>query len=611
MTAETTVSLAQLRRSPVNARRAAGDASKAKVKLRAKRRGKNPASDAAGDIARLAESIRHEGLLTPLLVQGPDADGVYDVLDGGRRLAALTLLAKTDPHFSENIRITLRKAEAVNGDARSAALAVNIIREPLHPVDAYEAFDALAREGFSEADIAARYMLTPREVKQRLALGQLAPEVREAWRVGEIDADEAQAFTLAADQAQQAAVLRKLKKGGHFIAWHVRNNIVGARGETRKFLTYVTREAYEAAGGRIIEDLFADSDEEAETAVTDFPLLKKLAEEKLAEACAKLLKQGWGWAEPGEKHPNRHSYRRGPKKTKEDKAAAGCVVSIGFHGKLEIDRGLLKPGAKKPAASKSKKPADPTAAKPIPFALKRALTEQRTIALQDVVAASPDLALAAAVASFAALGGPLHFSVNGFTRNGDEGWDQTIEASEESFGLDFDEALEAALAMTQEELLERLAVFTACAINTVENNPHQRRDDGVKALTAACDEGAINAALDKAFDAEAYFARAGKAHAIQAIADCEATADVAALAKKKVKELAAIAVDKARAHGWLPIELRHDRYAGPQTRKLETPKVAPAKSAKPKAAAKKTPKPVKSKIVKRKARAKIARKKAA
>lgn len=558
-----TLDLDQLRRADVNARRTNPD-----VKRKPEIEG----------LRRLAESIRHEGLLTPMIVAGPNAAGQYDVLDGGRRLEALHLLAAEDPVFGQNIPVAIYEGD-MEADARSAALAANIMREPLHPVDAYEAFAGLAAEGLSETAIAARYAITAKEVKQRLALGKLSPAIRGAWRAGDIDADEAEAFTLASTHEQQDAVLKKLKKGGGLYNHNIRRHIIGDERIVARLLKFVGRDAYMAAGGSVIEDLFAATDRDAAAAVSNFPLLQKLADDKRAGEIERLKKQGWGWVEPREDHPHAWSYKKASAtKSKEDKARAGCIVDIDYDGKLAIKRGLMKPGTKAARKPKGQKPSDPTAPAPIPFSLKRSLTEQRTVALQNVVANRPDLALPLLVAALSSVGGPARITLSGYCRSeADVDWCDRLDAASECF--DFVEAFEATRRLSIPELLKRLALFVATSINTVESNPLHGDLSDACALIDACPEGDINAALDRAFDADAYFLKAGKAHSLKAIEDCDANADPAALNRKKAKELAAMAACKAREQGWLPPELRHDRYAGPAARQppVPLPDPAPAK----------------------------------
>ncbi len=63
--------------------------------------------------------------------------------------------------------------------AEEDSLAENAQRAELHPLDQFRAFKALQRSGLAEEDIAARFFVTARVVKQRLRLASVSPEATE------------------------------------------------------------------------------------------------------------------------------------------------------------------------------------------------------------------------------------------------------------------------------------------------------------------------------------------------------------------------------------------------------------------------------------------------
>ncbi len=98
-------------------------------------------------IEELAASIAAHGLLQSLSVrpvlgaEGAET-GKFSVTGGGRRLAALKLLAKR-----KQIVKTYAVPVIVNdGDEEEISLAENIVRENLHPADQFEAFKRLAAQ---------------------------------------------------------------------------------------------------------------------------------------------------------------------------------------------------------------------------------------------------------------------------------------------------------------------------------------------------------------------------------------------------------------------------------------------------------------------------------
>ena len=94
-------------------------------------------------IEELAGSIAAHGLLQNLQVR-PGAKGKYEVVAGGRRFAALKLLAKRKALGAKTpIACEVRGAD----DAGEISLAENMMRMPMHPADQFEAFGALAETG--------------------------------------------------------------------------------------------------------------------------------------------------------------------------------------------------------------------------------------------------------------------------------------------------------------------------------------------------------------------------------------------------------------------------------------------------------------------------------
>src|SRR5271170_4945264 len=94
-------------------------------------------------IEELAASIAAHGLLQNLQVRSA-TNGKFEVVAGGRRHAALKLLAK---------RKTLAKDAPVNcnvltgEDAAEISLAENEMRQAMHPADQFEAWKALIDAG--------------------------------------------------------------------------------------------------------------------------------------------------------------------------------------------------------------------------------------------------------------------------------------------------------------------------------------------------------------------------------------------------------------------------------------------------------------------------------
>ena len=75
---------------------------------------------------------------------------------------------------------------------------------------------------------------------------------------------------------------------------------------------FVGLDSYEAAGGGIRRDLFAEDD--AGVYLTDAALLERLAQDRLAGIAANVRAEGWAWvdATPGMTHSDLHAFQRAP-----------------------------------------------------------------------------------------------------------------------------------------------------------------------------------------------------------------------------------------------------------------------------------------------------------
>lgn len=157
------------------------------------------------DVADLLISIRHRGVLQPLLVR-PDGEQ-FEVIAGARRLKACQMLA------AERVIDPLPCAIMEDGDdaaAIAASLDENIQRLPMDEIDQYEAFADLRKRGQSVENIASAFGVTERLVRQRLAIANLVDGVLSLYRKDEINGDTMRTLTLAT-KAQQKAWLKRYR----------------------------------------------------------------------------------------------------------------------------------------------------------------------------------------------------------------------------------------------------------------------------------------------------------------------------------------------------------------------------------------------------------------
>jgi ParB family chromosome partitioning protein len=350
-------------------------------------------TDRKGGIEGLAESIAAEGLLQNLTGFATEK-GRYRIVAGGRRLTALRLLAKAG-RWSGPVPVRVLPSGT---DAQRISLTENVVRAALHPADEFEAFAALIAERHEPAEVARRFGTTVRHVEQRMKLAAVSPTLVKAYRAGDMTLDQLTAFAVVDDHTRQEQV---------WTTYHVRDST--GRGirmallsehvpVTDKLARFVGLDAYEAAGGPVIRDLF--SDEEGGTWLADPDLLRRLAAERMQAEAEAITAEAWAWVETFESLPYSGFYNHGrvyPRPlplsddhhaalatltsrrnailasldnapddtlaeelatvetaisamhereygfTAEDRARAGCAIGLMHDGRLKVERGLIRP----------------------------------------------------------------------------------------------------------------------------------------------------------------------------------------------------------------------------------------------------------------------------
>ena len=262
-------------------------------------------------IPELAASIQRVGLLQNLIVTAT-ADGErYEVVAGGRRLAALKLLAKKHRISKEWEVPCLLVAD---GTARTASLTENVQREAMHPADQFEAFAALVAEGRPIEDIAADFSVTPLVVQRRLKLANVSPRLLADYRAEAVSLDQLMALAITDDHAAQEAAFYDAptwQRSPHNLRDRLTEREIDAH--RHPLVRFVGLNAYEAAGGGTRRDLFAEAD--SGVYLTDATLLERLAQDKLASLAAEVKAEGWAWvdATPGTTHADLQAFQRAPR----------------------------------------------------------------------------------------------------------------------------------------------------------------------------------------------------------------------------------------------------------------------------------------------------------
>jgi ParB family transcriptional regulator, chromosome partitioning protein len=172
-----TLAIDQLRESPTNPRRSFDE----------------------GKLQELAQSIRAQGILVPLIVREIEP-GVFEVVAGARRFRAA--------QQAELFTVPVRVVELTDAEALELQLIENAIREDVHPYEEAMAYKALLETSEPRYDVASIALKTGRSLNHiygRLRMAELIPEAAEVFQANQITAGHALLIArLPHDQQRQA-----------------------------------------------------------------------------------------------------------------------------------------------------------------------------------------------------------------------------------------------------------------------------------------------------------------------------------------------------------------------------------------------------------------------
>ncbi|HCO6669549.1 TPA: ParB/RepB/Spo0J family partition protein [Escherichia coli] len=245
----------------------------------------------AESVSELADSIKGVGLLQNLVVHALPGDR-YGVAAGGRRLAALNMLAERDIIQADwPVRVKIIPQEL----ATAASMTENGHRRDMHPAEQIAGFRAMAQEGKTPAQIGDLLGYSPRHVQRMLKLADLAPVILDALAEDRITTEHCQALALENDTARQVQVFEAACQsgwGGKPDVRVIRNLIteseVAVKDNTK--FRFVGADAF--SPDELRTDLFSDDgDGYVDRVALDAALLEKLqvVAESLREA------EGWEW----------------------------------------------------------------------------------------------------------------------------------------------------------------------------------------------------------------------------------------------------------------------------------------------------------------------------
>ncbi|ECB6639654.1 ParB/RepB/Spo0J family partition protein [Escherichia coli] len=243
----------------------------------------------AESVSELAESIKGVGLLQNLVVHALPGDR-YGVAAGGRRLAALNMLAERNILPADwPVRVKVIPQEL----ATAASMTENGHRRDMHPAEQIAGFRAMAQEGKTPAQIGDLLGYSPRHVQRMLKLADLAPVILDALAEDRITTEHCQALALENDTARQVQVFEAACQSG----W-------GGKPEVQTIRRLVTESEVAVAGNskfrfvgadafspdELRTDLFSDDgDGYVDRVALDAALLEKL------QAVAEHLREAEGW----------------------------------------------------------------------------------------------------------------------------------------------------------------------------------------------------------------------------------------------------------------------------------------------------------------------------
>ena len=151
-------------------------------------------------LRELAESIRVQGVLSPLLVRRTTGQG-FEIVAGARRYRAAQI--------AEATTVPVRIVNLTDAEALEAALIENLQRRDVHPLEEAQGFHALLNleeQKYTIEQIGAKVGKAPAYVATRARLTELIPAVVEAFYAEEIGVGHALLLAKLQPAQQEAAL---------------------------------------------------------------------------------------------------------------------------------------------------------------------------------------------------------------------------------------------------------------------------------------------------------------------------------------------------------------------------------------------------------------------
>jgi ParB family chromosome partitioning protein len=291
----------------------------------------------APDVSDILPSIRARGVLVPLLVRPNGTPDTYEIVAGRRRwFSAKTV--KEEGGAVPPLPCAIMEA-GDDAAALEASLIENVARLDPDEMSQYETFAQLVKKGRTVPDIAATFGVTERRVTQRLALGNLLPRIREAYRSEDIDPETVRHLTLASKAQQKEWLALFEGEESHApMGSDLKHWLFGGQSVSTKVALF----ALEDYPGEIVSDLFGE-----ERYFADANLFWRHQNE--AVAARKVAYAEAGWSDVVVLEPGQHFHNWEYEKTAKRKGGK-VYIEVTQRGEVVFHEGYL--GRKDAARSK-------------------------------------------------------------------------------------------------------------------------------------------------------------------------------------------------------------------------------------------------------------------
>jgi ParB family chromosome partitioning protein len=159
------------------------------------------------EINSLAESIRSQGLLQPVLVRKKE-NGTYEIISGERRFRALIVLGK------DKIPCLI-KPNLSDREMMEMALVENIQREDLNEIEKAEAYQKLLQEyDYTHEQLAKQVGKSRTVITNALRLLGLPEEIRQMVRMNIVTMGHARALLSLDDDIKRMSLAKKIQEEG-------------------------------------------------------------------------------------------------------------------------------------------------------------------------------------------------------------------------------------------------------------------------------------------------------------------------------------------------------------------------------------------------------------